>query len=653
MARPKKRQRLPSSRKPQKRPDLLESLSADDPNVEVGKRLYLEGWADSHGLVADSFAGKISLSELVDGCIHAFEQGAQAQVTFKDDTSAPARCRALDELSKKFISKFKKSAARHSKGLGRAKVTAAIERVSRGVAEITSRSKQRILLQARDREIPVMVKVESSESRPIKKGPLVGSEKEETADSTFWKERQAEFAKYADRSIEPDALWNVESGVWFLWLQGARNGIVPPEQEKIFNAIARTALARLVESRTARAAEPWQRWLDFMRRNGWGFLVTGNVACTELEWDAGVKDGRPLAQVRKEQKYSFGDEWKKVYERTETGQLRRLNARELKGKSSEELQKHYHWLENGTIKRVFESSASFCEELASLALNSEIAQRISDGPEGEGKWVHLSHSDWRNDAALARTPPPFLQPIKGPRLEAIAVLYKDAAAAVQKALPETDEKVEQCLWPTLSQYASSVFDAIARDELRAARAGAKGGYEDRLRSQCIPEVIQDVCRPIIGQFLITLRQVIESLGSNRLPQIDQTRRTLWKMTTEALGGPFTDNLAKRLTVELGARSAYWESKAVSTKRTTDPSAKSGRPRAVAIIGEKVTELRGELSQGTFTRVTKLSADVIQRAERGEATGRTIRKLCQYAKSKGFSLTPDTLRKNTPPKTAKT
>jgi DNA-binding transcriptional regulator YiaG len=104
---------------------------------------------------------------------------------------------------------------------------------------------------------------------------------------------------------------------------------------------------------------------------------------------------------------------------------------------------------------------------------------------------------------------------------------------------------------------------------------------------------------------------------------------------------------------LGGRSAYWESKAVSTKRTTDHTAKGGRPPALAIVGEKITELRDETSQATFARLTKLSIDVVQRAERGEATARTIRKLCKYAKSKGFSLTPDTLRKNTPQKTAKT
>jgi hypothetical protein len=79
----------------------------------------------------------------------------------------------------------------------------------------------------------------------------------------------------------------------------------------------------------------------------------------------------------------------------------------------------------------------------------------------------------------------------------------------------------------------------------------------------------------------------------------------------------------------------------------------GRPRALAIVGEKVIDLRGDTSQKTLARLTRLSIDAIQRAENGEATERTIRKLTKFAKSKGVQLSPDSLKKNPPPKTAKT
>jgi len=217
-----------------------------------------------------------------------------------------------------------------------------------------------------------------------------------------------------------------------------------------------------------------------MRRNDWGFKVTGNVRCTELEWDLGVKDEKPLAQIRKKQRYTTGDEDKNIYERTDTGRLRRLRPRELRGRSSEDLHKYCHWLENGRIERVFESSASFCEELASRAFELEITKSTSDGTESK--------------------------------------------AAQNKA-------------------------SVKPQEARVARGG--------------------------------------------------------------------------------------------------------RPPGVAIFGEKVQELRQDSSQRTFARVTKLSIDVIQRAERGKATERTIKRLCRYAQLKRIPLTAESLKKNTTLKTAKT
>jgi hypothetical protein len=141
----------------------------------------------------------------------------------------------------------------------------------------------------------------------------------------------------------------------------------------ILDAIARNAVTELPVLGDTRDAKPWQAWLDLMRESRWGFEVTGNVACTEREWDAGVEDGRPLIQVRREQHYTTGDEWKKIYVRNEVGKLRRLSARELKGKSSDDLRKYFHWLEDGTIEHVFVTSARFCEDLASRAFALDAA----------------------------------------------------------------------------------------------------------------------------------------------------------------------------------------------------------------------------------------------------------------------------------------
>jgi len=128
-----------------KRRDFLERLSQDDPNYEVCKRFYLKAWADSHGLVADTLGGLVSLSDYVERCVITIAQGAEAQVALADATSIPARCRELDGMATKSIRLFSKSLASQSRRLGKANTKAAIGEFSRRVKEIAARSKQRIL----------------------------------------------------------------------------------------------------------------------------------------------------------------------------------------------------------------------------------------------------------------------------------------------------------------------------------------------------------------------------------------------------------------------------------------------------------------------------------------------------------------------------
>jgi hypothetical protein len=72
-------------------------------------------------------------------------------------------------------------------------------------------------------------------------------------------------------------------------------------------------------------------------------------------------------------------------------------------------------------------------------------------------------------------------------------------------------------------------------------------------------------------------------------------------------------------------------------------AKGGRPKALAIDGEKVRALRGGASQETFRRCCKISTDRLQKAERGSATEQTILTICKYAAKKGHNLTTDDLK----------
>jgi len=134
------------------RQDLLERLSPDDPNYKLGKRFYLEAWADSHKLVADSLAGLVPFSDWVDACIRTFDQGARAHVEFEDGTAIPTRCAKLATFEKKFIAVFTKELKRHSRRLGRSAVASAIEHLSRNVREIAARSKEQILRNELDKE---------------------------------------------------------------------------------------------------------------------------------------------------------------------------------------------------------------------------------------------------------------------------------------------------------------------------------------------------------------------------------------------------------------------------------------------------------------------------------------------------------------------
>jgi hypothetical protein len=201
--------------------------------------------------------------------------------------------------------------------------------------------------------------------------------------SDFWRDRQAEFGRYAIEYSDLIAKWDAPGGGW--WLHYGDKVEVPQQCKDLFEAVARSAISGFQDVRSLIAArpgprvgpeaEPWCLWLDFMRLRNWGFRVTGHTPCTEREWDAGVRDGTPLLAIRRQQKHTGSEEWKKVYRRTATGKLRRLSARDLKGKTSEDLRKYYHWLENGAIEHVFQSSARFCEALAAEAFELEAATK--------------------------------------------------------------------------------------------------------------------------------------------------------------------------------------------------------------------------------------------------------------------------------------
>lgn len=143
-----------------------------------------------------------------------------------------------------------------------------------------------------------------------------------------------------------------------LW-GGAANGtcIANASCAKLFKAIARKAAYRRWKSRDA---ESWQLWLDFMRREGWGYSDVGSPqAVPPAEWEEIAKSGKLLCDVQRELGHSTSDE---------------AAITEVGG-----------WLQDGVIEHVFKASADFCVELDSPekfgSPNALAGKRVSKIPE--------------------------------------------------------------------------------------------------------------------------------------------------------------------------------------------------------------------------------------------------------------------------------
>lgn len=113
-------------------------------------------------------------------------------------------------------------------------------------------------------------------------------------------------------------------------------------------------------------------------------------------------------------------------------------------------------------------------------------------------------------------------------------------------------------------------------------------------------------------------------------------------------------LLRALVLRLRAAAAKPSRKAKPRGRKPADKGQRGRPHALEIEGKAVKGIRGERSQAEFARSVGISVDVLQRAEGGEATEKTVTKLCNLAKRHGYLLSRKTLethQKNRPPKTA--
>jgi DNA-binding Xre family transcriptional regulator len=165
------------------------------------------------------------------------------------------------------------------------------------------------------------------------------------------------------------------------------------------------------------------------------------------------------------------------------------------------------------------------------------------------------------------------------RIKAEAEFRRNSANAVVEGLPRDIDHLVGVLWPAVSLYAESVFDAIAEARLRAL--GAKfltRRYLHWLECTCIPAILEDFAGVKLWDHAKHIHDVI---GETQWPAgVDSTRRALGRLMTEFLGGTYAERVEKRIRVVLTARIGLWEAAAIEKQMAAKP-----RPS-----GESIDEL---------------------------------------------------------------
>jgi hypothetical protein len=241
------------------------------------------------------------------------------------------------------------------------------------------------------------------------------------------------------------------------------------------------------------------------------------------------------------------------------------------GDSAQVAQWRKWWSPTKATLRRRSSNLNRARKIISTAQTVASSDRVPDIVEDPGGRPY-----WRADSVAARECPTFLRPAKVERLAAIAKLRKDAAEVVQRTRPQGRQELEQCLWPVFSEYAEHVFDKMADAKLSASSLGGRSrAYGIWLRSKCLPAVVDDICRPIIGQFPVTVRYVAEIVGEVSRPQeLVILRQVLWvTIAEEVIPGP--DSSTKRLenrliNTLLEERIPLWAAKSTQRRLATAP-----------------------------------------------------------------------------------
>jgi hypothetical protein len=272
----------------------------------------------------------------------------------------------------------------------------------------------------------------------------------------------------------------------------------------------------------------------------------------------------------------------------------------------------------------------------------------------------------RDEIEFSKEPPRFFRDIRQQRLRASTSLRERAAKAFEADPPTTLDQVISRLSPLVVSYSEVLFDEVVKFGEAALGKKATARRLQKLREEALEAVVADSCTSVDCQFLLTVNQLIGLHGEDHRPE---TCRALWG--TRCIWFPFPDDprcktFAKRLRARLEIRMDHWEAESTLPPAgksrgdlLTTPSVEprkdiaagkmpsAAKPRSWSIDGGKVRDLRESVSQEAFVRPLGISVDVLQRAEAGKATPKTVKAILKSKAAKFKNLKIESLVKNTP------
>lgn len=158
---------------------LLDELDDSDPALNGLRKICLEAWRDSHGIVAQGYAGQLGTSEFADGLVNGFAKGVEMQIS-NGDESPMAKSKAIENMAAESIKLIETKISPGSDPL----VANLLDELRRKINEIAARGQQRVLERELAR-IETEVLVEPTPSDCIEPGKRIFKRQGDVWDVSF------------------------------------------------------------------------------------------------------------------------------------------------------------------------------------------------------------------------------------------------------------------------------------------------------------------------------------------------------------------------------------------------------------------------------------------------------------------------------------